>query len=163
MSSVAMNQSAAGNPARRQRWLLLASLALNLFFVGVTIALLVRQPAASGPRDRSMSARIERLAQAVPPADAQKIRDEFQANRNAIETARANFDAARDAVRDSLRREPFVADAMRAAAAQRRAARQNYEQVLHGIIIGAAEKMSPEGRRDLADWRPDRPPKYPAK
>ena len=43
------------------RWLLLGSLALNLFFVGVAIAMAVRAPAPSY-WDRNVFVRVERLA-----------------------------------------------------------------------------------------------------
>jgi len=59
----------AAMPIRTSRWLLFASLALNLFFVGVAGAMIVRgyfSPSPPGaPVDRSVSARIERLAAAI--------------------------------------------------------------------------------------------------
>ena len=68
------------------RWLLLGSLALNLFFVGIAIAMLVRSPAPSY-WDRNVFVRVERLAATLPPADADILRGEIQANRAAIEIA----------------------------------------------------------------------------
>ena len=50
------------------RWLLLGSLALNLFFIGVAIAFVIRTPAPAAPADRSDAARIERLVAADPAA-----------------------------------------------------------------------------------------------
>jgi uncharacterized membrane protein len=155
MSSItAAPAPASASPQSRQRWLLLGSLALNLFFIGIAIAFFVREPVL-GSRDRNMAARIERIAETLPPADADKLRGQFQANRTAVETARANLDAAREATRETLRHDPFNADAMRAAMAQIRAARQNYDQVLHGIVSGAAAQMTPAGRRDLSNFRSD--------
>ena len=49
------------------RWLLLGSLALNLFFIGVAIAMAVRAPAPSY-WDRNVFVRVERLAATLPPA-----------------------------------------------------------------------------------------------
>ena len=133
------------------RWLLLASLALNLFFVGATIAMLVRSPA---PPDRSVSARIERLAATLPSPDAGKLRGEYIANRTALEQARTGYDNARDTIRQALRREPFDLEAMRAAMSQTRAARQNFDQVLQSAIAAAAAQMSQDGRNKLADYPP---------
>src|SRR5262245_34682483 len=68
------------------RWLLLGSLALNLFFVGIAIAMAVRAPAPSY-WDRNVFVRIERLAATLPPADADTLRVEVNANHAPIESA----------------------------------------------------------------------------
>ena len=52
--------------------------------------------------------------------------------------------------------EPFKIDAMNAAMAQTRAARQTYDQELAVAVSEAVVKMSPEGRQTLADWRGSR-------
>lgn len=143
---------------RTSRWLLLASLALNLFFVGVAGALIVRNhaaaPASSAPVDRSAAARIERLAATLPPADAEVLRGEFRARSAAVEPARDAFRRAQDTAREFLRAETFDVGALRAAMAQTRAARQALDPVLHEAIAAAAERMSPAGRKKLADWPP---------
>ena len=155
-----MSEESAKTPSeprpvsKRGRWLLIASLALNLFFIGLAAAVLLKETDGfKRSRDRSMSARIERIASVLPEADAEKLRGQFQANKIAVETARRNYDASRESIREILRREPFDAEAMRAVLAERRAARQNYDQVLYGVLVTAVEQMSPQGRRDLADWR----------
>ena len=64
---------------RSSRWLLIGSLALNLFFIGTLGALALRhyvmpaQPAAT-ERPRTAAARIERMAAPLTPADAEKLR-----------------------------------------------------------------------------------------
>ena len=156
MSSITATAFAIFNEQAKQRWLLLGSLALNLFFIGITIASLVRGP-VPGTGGSNMAARIERIAVTLPPADADKLRGQFQGIRTAVEATRGNFEDSREATRETLRRDPFSADAMRAALAQVRAARQNYDQVMHGIVVGAAERMTAEGRRDLSKFRADQP------
>ncbi len=146
--------SVAALPGTRSdspRWLLLGSLALNLFFIGVAVAMLVRQPAVV---DRSISTRIERLAATLPTPDADILRRNYQANRNAVDSARTAYETSRNAIRQTLRREPFDAGAMRAAMTQTRAARQNFDQLLQGVIVSAAGEMSPAGRNRLADYSP---------
>ena len=59
----------------RMRWLLLGSLALNLFFVGAAGAVAFRYtspvPLATVARiDRSLPSRFDRIATSLPPADA---------------------------------------------------------------------------------------------
>jgi uncharacterized membrane protein len=137
------------------RWLLLGSLALNLFFVGVAFALAIRSPAAPS-WDRNVFVRVERVAATLPPSDADLLRGQINNNRAAIEDAQAKYRGAQDVIRDALRQDPFDAEAMRAAMAKTRAARQTFDQTIQGVFAGAASQMSSAGRHALADWPPDR-------
>jgi uncharacterized membrane protein len=135
------------------RWLLLGSLALNLFFVGVAVAMAVR-PAAVPPRwDPNVFVRVERLATALPQADADILRGAMQANHDTIDNAQTKYQDARSEIRETLRQDPFKVDDMRAAMARTRAARQAYDQVIQGVFADAANKMSPAARHAVADWR----------
>lgn len=148
-------------PAATPRWLLLASLALNLFFIGGVGAIALRgylsAPAAPPAIDRSAAGRTERLAATLPGADAEKLRAEFAARRGPIEAAQNKYRSMQDKARDVLRREPYDVDAMRATMTEIRAARDAFDQALQGMFATAAAQMSPEGRKKLADWPPDRP------
>src|SRR5262249_62291439 len=97
---------------RSSRLLLLVSLALNLFFVGATGALVVRHyfadhTEAAAPLDRSVAARIERLAATLPPPDADILRGEYRANAAAVDAAREAYRGNQDDVRAILRAAPF--------------------------------------------------------
>jgi uncharacterized membrane protein len=141
-------------PARgRSRWLLLGSLALNLFFIGVAVAIAVRGPPPHPRWDRNVFVRVERLAATLPPADAEILRGAMQANHNAIESAQDKYHAARDRIHETLREEPFKLEDLRAAMAETRAARQAYDQVIQGVFAGIATKMSSAGRHAVANWR----------
>jgi uncharacterized membrane protein len=142
--------------AAAPRWWLFASLALNLFFAGLVVSLLVREPAQQ-QLDRSVSARIERLAATLPSADAQILRAEFNANRANIEGARGEYENARDGIRTVLRQEPYDQAAMGEAMAKTRTARQDFDRVLQAMVAKAAGDMSPAGRQKLADYAPSRP------
>jgi uncharacterized membrane protein len=137
------------------RWLLLGSLALNLFFIGIAIALAVRAPP---PRtwDPDVFVRMERLAKALPPADAAVLRGQMNDNHDAIAQAQTKYRTARDAIRETLRQQPFDPDVMRAAMTNAQAARQVYYQTIQGVFATAAIKMSSAGRKTLADWPPGR-------
>ena len=134
---------------RSSRWLLIGSLALNLFFVGTIGALALRhylapaQPAAA-ERPRTAAARIERLAAPLPPADAEKLRAAFR--------ARETLNRAFERIRAALRAEPLDAAQLRAAFAEARVTRPAYEQAMQEIVMAAATGMSREGRGKLADW-----------
>ena len=142
------------------RWLVLASLALNLFFTGLISALVVRHyvwaPSGSAATvDRSVAGRIDRLAATLPAEDAEKLRAEFRIQAAAVEETRAAYRRSQDAIRRTLRSEPFGVEAMRVAMTESRAARQTFDQSLHGVIAAAAARMSATGRNKLADWPPN--------
>jgi uncharacterized membrane protein len=137
------------------RWLLLGSLALNLFFVGLAIAMAVRAPAKSW-WNQDVFVRVDRLAATLPQDDAGLLRGQIQSNHDAIATAQANYRASQDAIRATLRHEPFDVEAMRAAMVKSRAARQIYDQTIQGVFATTAAQMSQAGRNALADWPPGR-------
>jgi len=144
-------------PDRSSRWLLIGSLALNLFFIGTIASLAVRhyaapaQPAAI-ERPRTAAARIERLAAPLPAADAEKLRAAFRARETAAEGGREGLNRAFEHIKTALRAQPFDAAQLRAALAEARTARPVYEQAMQEILTAAASEMSPEGRNRLADW-----------
>jgi uncharacterized membrane protein len=143
------------------RWLLLGSLALNLLFVGAAGAVAFRYsgsvPLTTVARlNRGAADRLDQLAATLPPADAQIMRAELQADAEDIAAARADVRLSQEDLRNSLRADPFDAEAMRAAMAQDRAAHEKFELVLHDVIASAAAKMSVVGRNKLADWQPAR-------
>jgi uncharacterized membrane protein len=137
------------------RWLLLGSLAANLFFIGVALAMIIRAPAPSY-WDRDVFVRVERLATTLPAQDAALLRGEINANRKALEAAQTQYRAAQDEIRLTLRQNPFETEAMRVVMSRTRAARQNFDQILQGVFLTAASKMSSAGRNAVADWPPGR-------
>jgi len=139
------------------RWLLLGSLALNLFFVGVAVAMAIRAPVPSY-WDPNVFVRVERLAATLPPADADILRGQINSSHAAIEDAQTRYHSARQHIHDLLRQEPFDLEAMRAAMAQSRAARQTFDQTVQGVFADIAVKISPAGRQALANWPPGRKP-----
>jgi uncharacterized membrane protein len=145
----------------RMRWLLLGSLALNLFFVGAAGAVAFRytspMPLTTVARiDRSLPSRFDRIATSLPPADAAVMRAQLRDDAEKVVTAQADLRLSQEDVRKSLRTEPFDSDAVRTAMTENRAARENFDQVLHAMIASAAAKMSIVGRSKLADWPAER-------
>jgi uncharacterized membrane protein len=149
-------------PDRSSRWLLVGSLALNLFFIGTVGALALRhyvtpgQPAAT-ERPRTAAARIERLAAPLPPADAEKLRAAFRAQEQSAEGTRDTLNRALGHLQRALRTQPFDPAEVRLALTEIRAARPVYEQVMGDIYLTAVSAMSQEGRIKLADWPAPRP------
>jgi uncharacterized membrane protein len=137
------------------RGLLLASLALNLFFIGVAVALAIRAPSPAS-WDRDIFVRAERLAATLPPVDANLLRGQMKAQHDIIEAAQNKYFSARETIHEALRQMPFSPDGLRKAMTETRAARQAYDIVIQGVFAGAAAKMTPTGRKALADWPPGR-------
>jgi uncharacterized membrane protein len=149
-------QTAPLTGGRSSRWLLLGSLALNLFFIGIAIAMAIRGPAPPPSWDRNVFVRVERIAATLPPADADLLRGAVNGGKQTLEAAQKDYRTAQHQIRLMLRQEPFAVDDLRTAMAKTRAARQNFDQILQGIFADTATRMSPAGRQALADWPPGR-------
>ena len=150
-------------PIQPSRWLLIVSLALNLFFIGTAGTLAFRhyvkptQPAGTIIPARTAAARIERLAAPLPKEDGEKLRASFRQQEEAAERARAALNRALDHLQATLRKQPYDPEELRAALLQIRTARPVYEVVMAEIYSRGVDSMSPEGRTKLADWPPPRP------
>jgi uncharacterized membrane protein len=144
---------------RTSRVILLISLALNLFFLGLISAEPVKhlfyphQRGVMEPR-RSAAERIDRLAGTLPTDDADKLRAAFHTKERTLESAHAAYRKAQESMRSTLRAQPFDVSALRSAMADVRAARQSLDAALQDVIATAAIEMSPAGRNKLADWTP---------
>jgi len=150
MSAVTHSRAAMSS---QPRWLLVVSLALNLFFIGIVGAMGVRHLLDTQNGQPNDVSKIERIAATLPAADGELLRAEYDRQRDAVEAARDAIHRKQDDIRAALRKEPFDAAAMRAAQAGSRAARESFYQVLHGVVLTAASQMSTVGRSKLADWR----------
>jgi uncharacterized membrane protein len=153
---VTVSPPAPARAGRWSRWVLFVSLALNLFFIGAWAALAWRHYHWERHGPWNPATRIERLASALPSGDAEKLRNEFRAHQGNIETAITTYRQAQRHTRETLRAEPFNAEALRAAMAEARTARSKLDEALQDVIATAGAAMTPEGRRSLADWTPYR-------
>jgi uncharacterized membrane protein len=137
---------------------LIASIALNLFFIGVAGVWAVKpllhdRDAPPG----GANSFAERMASRLPDADKPILMQSFQKRHDDI---RRLFDEARAAQRDarrSLRADPFDPAAFAAASARVRAARDAAQAAIHQAVLEAATNMSADGRAKLA--QPSRGPR----
>lgn len=148
--------------ASPQRVLLVASLALNLFFVGIAAAVVLHRPRApeagvSADAGASPKVRIDALAATLPPADARVLQDRFGAGARHIDAADAASREAQEKARRALSAVPYDPAAAAAALTDLRAARREVWSILHGVVVEAARDMSQEGRDRLAAWVPPQP------
>src|SRR3989304_4022202 len=120
------------------RWLLIGSLGMNLFLVGMIGALATRsyfvtpRPTAA-ERPHTAAARIDRLAGKLGPADAEKLRTAFRTREAEAERARKALVRAVERLKTALRTQPFDKQQLRAAIAEVRTVRTVYEQEMQEI------------------------------
>jgi len=143
----------------RARYLLLGSLALNLVFAGAAGAMALQKATKLPPlqpivgMDRGVEQRFDRIAASLPADDGRIILAEFHAHAIPLMAAETQLRLAQQSVRDSLRAQPFDANAVRTAMAEDSQSRDRFFELVHETVASATAKMSPAGRQALADWR----------
>ncbi|MBR0681708.1 periplasmic heavy metal sensor [Roseomonas eburnea] len=149
---------------RRLRLILGVSIALNLFlaaFVGGQrwrargLEMLALQP---GPGLMEQGApdpegTLAHLVRALPPADAAILRASVRARMFELLDARRGFVEAAAAAREEVARDPVNPAALQAAIAEARRQRLRFGPLLEAVLLEAVPRMSPEGRRVLAQFR----------
>lgn len=133
------------------RWVLLVSLALNLFFVGLALSTALR-PAETPTWDPDVFVRLTRLADTLPQTDAAILQRQIATDRARLAAAQAEYHHDRSEIRVALRQQPFDPAVLRDVMRRTRAARQNYDQILQNLFAEAATKMSSSGRLTMANW-----------
>ncbi len=144
-----------------RRWItmlgaaLVVSLALNLFFGGVIAGHRLGQ---RGQLDLQLNpARlqlgIERVARALPDADAALLRSQFDTGRADLAQRFQSLQEARRAVGQALRSEPFDAAVLTAAYEAMQARSQEMQAAIHGVVKAVLPQLSPAGRAAVADRR----------
>jgi uncharacterized membrane protein len=141
----------ASSPGRVLRWAFLASLALNVFFIGASATHAVRnQIDTSGHFKPGL--KLDAMVATLPPADGAKLRAALDADMDKVGVALTAYRDAQARARAALQGEPFDSPAFDQALADIRAKRQVLQQTLQAVVSKAAPTMSPEGRKQLGDW-----------
>jgi uncharacterized membrane protein len=135
---------------RPRRWLLVGSLALNLFLVGVVAAYQMRGAVPAAQPSARLN--IDQIAETLPPADADRLETVFRSHAAELSEYTTAIRQSQDRERDLFRATPFdpkpVGDVMALARFNHDAAKR----VIHEVILEAATQMSPAGRAKLAEW-----------
>ncbi len=156
--TVEVNQSF---PAGRPRYLyplLIASLAVNLLFVGSIAAAVLapsrRGPPGRGPNDKGFLSFADRL-----PADRQEsVRKEIVAAREAMKDLRASIRKSWLDANALLTAEPFDKAKFLAALMQLREVEDRYKTAIYNTVADTADMLTPEERKLLQKWRASRRP-----
>jgi uncharacterized membrane protein len=152
-----MSLSANAKNSNRGRYLLLASLTVNLLLAGAVSTMALQHSTAAPLQPvagikRGVEQHFDQIAASMPADDARIMRAEFRLQAVKIAGAEAELRLSEEAVRESLRAQPFDPAAVRAAMAELNAARQRFNELVHDAVADATAKMSPAGRETLADW-----------
>jgi uncharacterized membrane protein len=128
------------------RWLLPASLALNLFFA----VLAFRHHPFLHPHPPDAGAIVDFMKPGLPPADADILQKSFEAHKAAMDEAHKAGQDFPEKIRAALTASPFNPDALTAALKDGQAGHHVMEDAMASALVDAATKMSPEGRAALA-------------
>lgn len=147
----------------RTRWLILvlfASLAVNLFIGGLAVGRWVDDgwygrggphhghwrsgPPPEGPGPRW-------LRRMVGEDGMPAVRAVWDRHQSIIDPLRAEADAARTAVADTLAADPFVRADYEAALADMRAAMEAMHAATHAAVVDVVDSLSPEQRAAFAE------------
>jgi|GEM_PF-3916589 len=127
--------------------LLLLSLAVNLFVLGVAATSWWRRSEASiGEGDRALA----RLAAKLPAEDAALVRQGARARRAQMQSARQEFDVAVREATAAAARDPFDAQAFALSLAALRQKRIAITDLRIEFYTQVAPRLSARGRRQLA-------------
>ena len=147
---------------RGAKWLLLAlllSLAVNLFVGGILVGRWFRdQPTASLSTEASLPQRgqrpllamFQRITRKLEPEERRLFHDAVLSYRAELRSAFRGVRQARRTLRRTLRAEPYDRQALEAALAELRARKDIFEKTLHSAALDGIERLSPAGRRRLA-------------
>lgn len=141
----------SSSPGRLLRWVLLASLALNVFFIGASATHAVRNQIET-PGHFKPGLRLDAMVATLPAADGAKLRAALDADMDKVGGALTAYRDAQASARAVLQTEPFDAVALERALADIRAKRAVLQQSLQAVVSKAAPEMSPDGRKRLSDW-----------
>lgn len=145
----------------RNRWptiVLLLSLGANMFLGGFLLGHRpppFGPPPGGGPPDPAHM--VERVAARLSPDDAAILRRALDANRDLFEEERRRRREFPDRLRAALKAEPFDPKALlRIFEENDREEAQSRGRIAAALVASVAA-MSPEGRRRMADFRPQDP------
>ncbi len=142
-------------PQRRRKPFVIGlalSIALNVFLVGVIGAHLLhsrREPPHVSPIDKMLTRAHDNLS----PEDAATMQRIIEQSRPDLMRYEQETKEAHARANAILRTEPFDAAAYIAALGESRSHRRAFEMQMEQSFVAAAQAISPDGRRRLADMR----------
>jgi uncharacterized membrane protein len=140
--------------------LLVASLAVNLLFAGGVAASVWRHHHGFGHGDRASRGEFPLLGfvRDLPADRQQAVRDQLMAARDKVQPLRKDVRDAWDASNSILTVEPFDKAKAKEAVTRLLDAESKFKLAVTDVLLDTAEKLTPEERRKLQEWRERRRP-----
>ena len=140
------------NGQKRMRWLLIGSLTVNLFLVGLIAGQWIydwRDGATEGrPQVRL---HLGGALRSLPPDTRQVAREVMERHRPATRAAFGEMRRSRAGIAEALSAEPFKPEALEAALSAYREAAGAAHSELHRAMIEVAAKLPPGARKSMAE------------
>lgn len=141
------------SPAHRapRRWMLWASVALNVFLLALIAAQSGAQWMHGGHAPRSgVEGFTERLARDLPTADAERFRAAMQHERPLLRAAQDRLEEARAALSRSIARTPYDEALVRQRLSEFQQRWQEMSERFAAALAPTLSQLSDEGRTELA-------------
>ncbi|MEM7471915.1 MAG: periplasmic heavy metal sensor [Pseudomonadota bacterium] len=132
------------------RWLLVASLAINLLVAGAFIGSYA-SPKSGKERNQTAEMAVGPYGRAFSKEDRSAMRASFEQRRGTFRENRAKMRAFAQSLAEVVRATPFEGDAVRAILTEQRALQIQMQEAGSTIMIERLEQMSPERRAAFAD------------
>ena len=139
-------------PVNRLRRVFIASLAINLLLVGAALGAFWRARHHGFPgfgNNLGMMGFVRQLPGERQPA----VRDQLMTERQALRPLRREVRETWNAANAEIAVEPFDKDKVQAAMAKSRSAAAKFDEAMSTALVSIAEKLSPEERKLLKEWR----------
>lgn len=134
---------------RLRRWLLPASLVLNLLLAGVIAGGVLAHRHDPGPPHRKFG--FGPLEQAVPEQARQKLGPVFERERANMRDAFRELRSARGEMQAAMLKQPYDPDAAARALEDVRDRSAAMQDVLHNLLLSINERLTPEERRQFLE------------
>lgn len=132
-----------------RRWLLPASLALNLLLAGIIAGGVLSHRHDLGPPHRKFG--FGPLEHAVPAPARQRLEPVFESERATMHAAFRELRDARRQMREAMLHEPYDRDAASRALEEVRDRSAAMQDVLHNLLLSINERLTPEERRQFLE------------
>lgn len=136
-------------------WALLLSLAVNVFLLS---AFLARPDHPMPPPPRNPISMLESMAERLPPADGAILRAAIAAETQKSGQLPDDRPPGPGRLQTAMAADPFDAEKFRQEAQAMNNERLAVSEAMTRIFLDALPRMSAEGRRRVADFRPPPPP-----
>lgn len=136
-------------------WVLIASLALNLFLAGVVGVRYWREQQWRSERS-TMTGPIGRIAQGLPESGRTKVKAVLDSRREQIREQNREFRRARSEAMQALAAEPFDRAKVEAAFAEARRRADGVSAIMQGAMIEASAQLTPEERKAFRERMAER-------